>query len=166
MKRLDIPHQRLINQHMALARFDKAADVVHWLLAVQAQDYAGAKWALGLRLNGASENDIEQAFADGSILRTHLMRPTWHFVTPTDIRWMLALTAPRVHTVNAHIYRKLELDAAIFKRCNAALAKALQGGQTLTRDELRTALEKTGIAVNGDLHMAYFMMRAELDGIV
>ena len=166
MKRLDIPHQRLINQHMALARFDKAADVVGWLVAVQAQDYAGAKWALGLRLKGPTDDAIDQAFADGSILRTHLMPPTWHFVTPSDIRWLLALTGPRVHAINAHMYRRLELDAPIFKRSNNGLAKALRGGQTMTRDELRAALEKTGIAVNGDLRMAYLMMRAELDGIV
>src|SRR5262249_23224172 len=137
MTRSDIANQRLVNQHIAVARFDKPADVVSWLCAVQAQDYAGAKWALGLRLKSATENDIDQAFADGSIFRTHLMRPTWHFVTPADIRWMLALTAPRVNAVNAYMYRKLELDGAIFKRSNAALAKALRGGQTLTRDELR-----------------------------
>jgi len=163
---LDIALQRLINQHIALATFEQPGDVVKWLGAVQAQDYAGAKWALGLRLKGATDDDIDQAFANGSILRTHLLRPTWHFVTPADIRWMLVLTAPRVHAVNAYMYRKLELDAAIFKRSHAALTKALRGGQTLTRDELRNALQKTGIAVDGELRMGYLMMRAELDGIV
>jgi hypothetical protein len=141
-------------------------DVVRWLVAVQAQDYSGAKWALGLRLQGSTEKNIEQAIADGSILRTHLMRPTWHFVTPADIRWLLALTAPRVHAVNAHMYRQLELDHSVFKRSNAALAKALREGQTLTRDELRGVLRKAGIAVDGNLRMSYLMMRAELDAIV
>src|SRR5262249_52761007 len=130
------------------------------------QDYAGAKWALGMRLRRATDNDIEHAYADGSILRTHLLRPTWHFVTPHDIRWMLALTAPRVHAVNAYMYRKLDLDGAIFKRSNAALAKALRGGHTRTRDELRRVLQRAGIAVDAELRMSYLMMRAELDGIV
>ena len=95
---------------------------------------------------GATDDEVDRAFADGAILRTHVMRPTWHFVAPADIRWLLALTAPRVHAANAFMYRKLELDAAVFKRSDAALARALRGGRQLTRDELRGALEKAGIA--------------------
>lgn len=166
MTRFDIARQRLRNQRLTEATLGKPGDVAGWLGAVQAQDYAGAKWALGLRLRGATDHVIEQAFTDGAILRTHLLRPTWHFVTPADIRWMLALTAPRVHAVNGHMYRKLELDSAIFKRSNAALAKALQGGQQLTRGELRGVLQKAGIATDGELRIGYLMMRAELDGIV
>ncbi|MCL5994463.1 MAG: winged helix DNA-binding domain-containing protein [Chloroflexi bacterium] len=163
---LDIARRRLHNQGITETTLRKPSDVVAWLVTVQAQDFAGAKWALGLRLQGATDDDIDRAFADGSILRTHLMRPTWHFVTPADIRWMLALTAPRVHAVNAAMYRKLELDGAIFKRSNAALAKALQGGNQLTRDELREVLHTAGIVTAGELRMGYLMMRAELDGIV
>ena len=166
MTSLDIAHQRLVNQHIAQATFKQPGDVVGWLGAVQAQDYAGAKWALGLRLLGVTDDDVDQAFAAGSILRTHLMRPTWHFVTPLDIGWLLALTGPRVHAVNAYMYRKLELDSAIFKRSNAALAKALQGGKQLTRSELRRVLQKAGIVTDGELRMGYLMMRAELDGLV
>jgi hypothetical protein len=166
MTRLDIARQRLRNQHIAEARLRKPGDVVGWLGAVQAQDYAGAKWALGLRLQGATDDDIDQAFADGSVLRTHLMRPTWHFVAPVDIHWLLALTAPRVHAVNAFMYRKLELDSAILKRSSAALAKALRSGNQLTRDELRGVLQKAGIATDDGLRLAYILMHAELDGVV
>jgi winged helix DNA-binding protein len=163
---LDIAHQRLRNQHIARATFKKPGDVVMWLGAVQAQDYAGAKWALGLRLKGVTDDDVDRAFADGSVLRTHLMRPTWHFVAPADIRWLLALTAPRVHAANAFMYRKLELDSAIFKRSEAALAKALRGGRQLTRDELRSALEKAGIATGDGMRLAYLVMHAELEGVI
>ena len=166
MTQLDIARQRLLHQHIARPTFKKPGDVVGWLGAVQAQDYAGAKWALGLRLQGATDVDMEQAFTEGAILRTHLMRPTWHFVTPVDIRWMLVLTAPRVNAANAYYYRKLDLDQAIFTRSNAALVKALQGGKQLTRDELRLVLQRAGIATEGELRMGYLMMRAELDGIV
>src|SRR5579859_7448454 len=114
MTNLDIAHKRLHNQRIAETSFEKPGDVVRWLGAVQAQDYGAAKWALGLRLQGVTDDDIEQAFTDGAILRTHIMRPTWHFVTPADIRWMLALTAARVNATNASYYRKLELDDAIF----------------------------------------------------
>ncbi len=166
MTSLDIAHRRLRNQHLTEAAFKKPQDVVQWLVAVQAQDYPGAKWAVAQRAQGLTDAALDRAFAEGTILRTHLMRPTWHFVTPADIRWMLKLTAPRVHAANAYYYRKFELDDAIFKRGNNALAKALQGGKQLTREELRGALQQAGVATDGELRMGYLMMRAELDGIV
>ena len=101
MTNLDIAHRRLHNQFITQQPFDKPGDVVQWMGAVQAQDYAAAKWALGLRLPGATDNAIEQAFTNGDILRTHVMRPTWHFVSPADIRWLLALTAPHVKAMSA-----------------------------------------------------------------
>src|SRR5437667_10268745 len=105
----DIAHQRLHNQLITQQTFEKAGDVVRWLCAVQAQDYAAAKWALGLRMQNSTDEIIEQAFTNGTILRTHVMRPTWHFVLPADIRWMLALTAPRVNAWNTSWYHRLEL---------------------------------------------------------
>src|SRR5437660_7309372 len=146
MTNLDIAHRRLHNQRIAGAPFEKPVDVVTWLGAVQAQDYAAAKWALGLRMQGATDESIEQAFVDGTILRTHVMRPTWHFVAPADIRWLLALTAPRVHAGNDYYYHMFGLDDAIFMRSNVVLAKALQGGKQLTRPELVSALKQAGIA--------------------
>jgi hypothetical protein len=165
MTNLDIAHQRLHNQLITQRTFEKPGDVVQWLGAVQAQDYAAAKWALGLRLQSATDDDIEQAFTGGAILRTHLMRPTWHFVSPADIRWILALTAPRVNAVNDYYYHTLGLDDAIFMRSNAALAKALQGGKQLTRPELVSVLKQGGIATE-NLGFQYIIMHAELDGVV
>jgi len=140
--------------------------VVSWLVAVQAQDYAGAKWALGLRVRRAVDQMVEQAFTAGTILRTHLMRPTWHFVSPADIRWLLALTARRVHQSNAFQYRKLELDRAVLRRSAAALEQALQGGHWLTREQLRGVLEQAGVHTRGPLRLGYILMYAELEGIV
>src|SRR5574341_2257355 len=144
----NIPYQRLINQHIARQTFQNPVEVVRWLGAVQAQDYAAAKWAVALRLPNATETKIEEEFANGEILRTHVMRPTWHFVAPGDIRWLLALTAPRVHAANAYHYRRLELDQALIKRSNATLSKALQSGRPLTRAELASALRRAGIAAS------------------
>jgi Winged helix DNA-binding domain len=166
MTNLDIAHQRLHNQLITQRMFEKPGDVVQWLGAVQAQDYAAAKWAVGLRLQGVTSDDIEQAFADGALLRTHLMRPTWHFVSPVDIRWILALTAPRVNAVNAYWYRKLELDDALFMYSNTVLASALQGSKQLTRPELVSVLQQAGIATDDLQRFTYIIMRAELDGIV
>ncbi len=162
----DIAHHRLHNQRITQTPFTNPNEVVNWLVAVQSQDYAGAKWALGLRLQDAHDTDIDRAFNAGTILRTHVMRPTWHFVTPADIRWLLALTAPRVHAISATMYRKKELDDATLKRSHKVLTKALQGGKQLTRDELRDALEKAGIAADDGQRLAYLVMHAELDGLI
>src|SRR5712691_7225652 len=166
MTNLDIAQQRLHNQLITRPMFEKPEDVVRWLGAVQSQDYAAAKWALGLRMQGVTDNAIEQAFADGAIIRTHVMRPTWHFVAPADIRWLLALTAPRINALNAYYYRKLELDDALFRHSNTVLANALQGGKQLTRSELASVLQQAGIAADNLLRSTYIIMRAELDGII
>ena len=162
---LDIARQRLHNQLISQQMFEKPVEVVQWLGAVQAQDYAAAKWAVGLRLPGATESEIEQACDDGSILRTHVMRPTWHFVTPADIRWLLMLTAPRVKAGIGYYDRMFGLDDALFKRSNDALAKALQGGKHLTRDELVSVLRQIGI-VTENLGFLHIIMHAELDGVI
>jgi hypothetical protein len=161
----EIAVMRLYNQQLVQTRLDRPEEVVAWLGAVQAQDYAGAKWALALRLRNATHAAIEQAFTDGAILRTHVMRPTWHFVAPADIRWLLALTAPRVHAINATYYRKLELDEALLRRSRTAIVNALEGGKQLTRAELGAVLARAGIDAAG-MRLGYLMMHAELDGLV
>ncbi len=139
---------------------------MRWLGAVQSQDYAGAKWALALRTNGVSDAALDRAFADGAILRTHVMRPTWHFVTPEDIRWMLKLTAPRVYALSAYYYRQLELDDALFARSDDVLVRALEGGKQLTRAELGEALEQAGVDTKEQLRLAYIVGHAELEGLI
>lgn len=141
------------------------AQVVSWLCAVQAQDYPAAKWAIGLRIPGCQDADIEQAFNDGEILRTHVLRPTWHFVAPEDIRWLLALSAPRVHALNAYYYRQLGLDDKLFKKSCAMLRRVLEGGQFMTRAELGACLKRAHIPADG-LKLGYIMMHAELEGVI
>ena len=162
---MDLVSQRLRNQRLSRPSFRNAEDVVSWLGAVQAQDYTGAKWALGLRATVLTDADVERAFTEGRILRTHVLRPTWHFVVPADIRWMLTLTAPRVNAVSAYYYRKLELDAATFARSRTTLERALRGGRHLTRAELASALQRAGIPAEGQ-RLGSLMMRAELDGVI
>ncbi len=168
MTSLDIVQQRLHNQHLIGAPFARPDQVVHWFGAVQAQEYPGATWGIAQRLDGVTQTTIDQAYADGAILRTHAMRPTWHFVAPADIRWLLALTSPRVHALNASYYRKLELDAAVLARGATVLTSAVQGGKHLTRSELATALEQAGIirATDDRLRLTYLVMHAELEGLI
>lgn len=134
--------------------------------AVQAQDYPAALWALGLRSPGATEATVEEALTAGTILRTHVMRPTWHFVAPADIRWLLALTAPRVKALLAYYDRKLEVNAALLARSSTVLTHALQGGRQLTRTELGARLEQAGIASGNLQRLGHLMMHAELDGLL
>ncbi len=163
---LDIIRYRLHNQLLSQTKYAQPSQVVEWLGAVQSQDYAGAKWALAQRLKDATTDAaIDKAFNAGKILRTHVMRPTWHFVAPQDIRWLLMLTGPRVHAVNAFMYRRLELDKAIISKSYKVLEKALEGNKRLTRSELGAAFEKRRVPASGQ-RLGYFMMSAELDGVI
>jgi hypothetical protein len=163
--KLDIAQQRLLNQRLVGTRFKRPEDAVQWLGAVQSQDYAGARWALGQRTERATDVAVDEAFAKGTILRTHVMRPTWHFVMPADIRWMLALTAPRVNSTMAYYYRQMEVNDALIARSNAVFNKALRGGKQLTRVELGKALETAGISATG-VRLGFLTARAELDAII
>lgn len=156
---------RLYNQHLSNPDFTTTAQVVSWFGAVQAQDYPNAKWAVGQRMKHATDKTIEDAFTKGEILRTHLMRPTWHFVAPEDIRWLLALTAPQVKRVMSSYNRKLGLNVEIFQKANKVFVKALSGKKALTRQELNESLKKSGINTK-DQMLAHIAMNAELDAVI
>ena len=160
-----IAKYRLANQHLTDPGFASPLQIVSGLGAMQAQEYAMAKWAVGLRVPGASNATVEQALNDGAILRTHLLRPTWHFVAPADIRWMLELTAPRVHAVNAFMYRKTELDSNVFKKCCNLFAKLLKDNNYLSRTALKAELERIKITTD-TVRLSCIMMYAELEGLL
>ncbi len=161
----DLIAARLYNQRLSHTQYDDPVDVVRWLGAVQAQDYAAATWAVAQRTTGVTVASLERAFGDGRILRTHVMRPTWHFVTPADIRWLLALTAPRVRSALGHRDRLLGLDETVLAQSNPILVAALQGNTYRTRAELAAALEQAGIPASSD-RMVHILMHAELDGLI
>lgn len=165
MLNLEIAHKRLANQHIASAAFERAEDVVRWFGAIQAQDYLGALWAVGLRMQNATVADVERAISAGEIVRTHPMRGTWHFVAGEDIRWLLSLTGPRMLARTAPMYRQLELDEETFARSHDVIARMLQGGKQLTRHELAAALERAGISTKG-LRLTFLLMHAELEGLI
>jgi hypothetical protein len=162
---MDIARARVSNQLLGSRKKQTPAEVVAWLGAVQAQDFAAAKWALGLRLRQATEETIEEAFNAGLILRTHVMRPTWHFLTPQDLRSVQALSAPRAQAGMAAGYRKLELDHRLLRRCHRVLADALGGGRHLTRSELSARLAEKGIQASGQ-RLSYILIHAEFEGLI
>jgi hypothetical protein len=161
----DIPRLRLARQRLIGERFDSAEDAVRWLTAVQAQDYGGVKWAIGQRVKDCFDRDVEGAYASGRIVRTHIMRPTWHFVMPEDIRWMQALTAPRVRAAIAYYDRQLELDSATLENSKAAIGRALAGGNHLTRSEISGVLDSEGITGTGQ-RIGHLLIHAELDALI
>lgn len=142
------------------------ADIVCRLGAVQAQDFSGAKWGLALRGSGITDAVAERAFTEGRILRTHVMRPTWHFVAAADIRWLLALTAPRVHAGSAGRYRELGIDRSVIRRSTSVMTRALRDGKQLTRAELGEELERARIDTKMPQRLVYLLAAAELDGVI
>ena len=156
---------RLANQHLAGTRLKTARDLVHWMGAVQAQDYPMSQWALGVRLPGVKAEAVQAAFHRGEILRTHVLRPTWHLVAAEDIRWMLSLTAPHIRSLLAAGLREGGLTEAVIARSQRVMENALAGGRHLTRQELVGELGKASLATDAG-RATLLVMRAELDGVV
>jgi hypothetical protein len=161
----EIAALRLANQQILNTAFTDPAALVAWMGAVQAQDFAMAKWALGLRLKKATDASVEQAIDAGGIIRTHILRPTWHFVAREDVRWMMELTAPHVNKLTGTMYRQLKLDDAVFSTTNDLMGKLLADGQELTREEIIAEVNKAGIETD-NLKATHIMFRAELDRII
>ncbi|MDB6118037.1 MAG: hypothetical protein JWO08_1818 [Verrucomicrobiaceae bacterium] len=164
MKPRDIARLRLAHHHIS-APGKTAAEVVASLVAMQAQDYLGALWSVGLRTAQATEATITEAIADRQIVRTWPMRGTLHFVAAADVRWLLALLTPRIIASAAGRHRKLGLDAEVFARSRKLLIKALEGGQSLSRDTLYQVLESGGIATN-DQRGYHILWRLAQEGLI
>jgi hypothetical protein len=166
--------QRLAAQQIAGGTFTRPAELVAWMGAIQAQEPLAAWWALGLRLGGRGgvagnarsiSDAIAGALADGSVLRTHVMRWTWQLVTPADLHWMLPLVAARLMARAARRHRELALDAKTFRRAEVAFTRALADGAHRTRAELGATLRAAGIAPDGQ-RLAHLLGHAELQGLI
>lgn len=161
----DISSYRLVTQHLTGPKFKTPYEAVSYLGAVQSQDYFGASWSLGQRIENATAATIDDAFNKGEILRTHIMRPTWHFVAPEDLRWMQQLTASRVKQFMGHYNRKLELDDALFAKSETIIVKILKEKRYATRQEFKAEFTKIGITTDVQ-RLAHIVMWTELDGII
>lgn len=165
MKALDILRFRLRNTGLSASPFSSTEEVVAHLGAVQAQDFAAAKWAVGMRMQKATDEIVEKSFNEGKFLRTHVMRPTWHFILPEDIRWMLELTGPRVKRIIAPYDKKLEITKRVLSQSQAVIEKALEGKRNLTRAELADLLEKKMLPARGQ-RLAHILAYAELNALI
>jgi DNA glycosylase AlkZ-like len=160
-----VVRRRLARQRLIGEPFENLRDAVRFLLALQGQDYAEAKWCLSERLGGATDAELDAVFDAGEVLRTHVLRPTWHLVLAEDLRWLLELTAPRVHLALGSAYRRLGLSEADFARGHEAIEAALQAGEPLVKEEMVAVLERAGL--EGErLRLHHVIMHAELEGLI
>jgi hypothetical protein len=161
----EISNIRLISQQIAAAKSDTAKEIVNWMGAMQAQDYAMSKWALGVRLPNTTDQIVENAIDNAEIIRTHLLRPTWHLVSSDDIYCFLELTSPRLKNTSKSRLKELELTEDILRKCYAIIEKELPNENHLTREELASLFGKAKIPTN-DNRLSHIMFFAEMEGIV
>ena len=161
-----IARRRLRVQRLVGEPFADPVEAIGSLLAVQAQDYPGAKWAVGQRVAGASDADLDALFDQGAFFRVHVMRPTWHFVRAEDLRWLQALTGPRVHVANGFQYRLQGIDDAEASRARGVFERVLVGGGAMTRVELGRALTEAGVEGATSLRLGYLVAHAELEAVL
>lgn len=170
MTKNELANLRLANQQLTSPKFTSPEDLAGWMGATQAQDFRMVRWAIGLRIPGSTIQDIDKAIDDGDIIRTHVLRPTWHFVSANDLLWMLDLSAPKIMPGLKYRQVFLGLTPEILTRSNEILSGALKGKQT-EREEIAEVLKSEGIELrtSGDTaenRLSHILLWAELNGIV
>jgi hypothetical protein len=160
-----ISKTRLISQKIASSEFKTPSEIVRWMGAMQAQDFAMAKWAIGIRLIDPTEKIVDSAIDKGEILRIHVLRPTWHFVSADDIYWMLQLSAPKVKSSLKSRHNQLELTESVIVKTSSIIEKTLSKEICLTRDELAHEFQKAGLRTDEN-RLSHILFRSELDGII
>lgn len=164
---MNIPNIRLLNQQLLNPLFREPKELVSWMGAMQAQNYSMVKWAVGMRLKSATIQAVEKALHEGEILRTHVMRPTWHLVAAEDIRWMLKLSAQRIISANDSFAKGYDLDIPneLYTKAHDLLEKILCGKKSMTKQEIAEHFNRSGIVADNH-RMTRFMARAEQEGII
>jgi hypothetical protein len=165
MSATEIPALRLQSHGLDALRFFDPASVVAHLGAVQAQDFTMAQWAVGIRMRGGNAGTVIESFDNGDFLRTHILRPTWHFVTRDNIRWMLALSADRIRTLLRNAGKRRGIAESFYAQTGSLLSAALKGGNHLTGKQIATLFEEEGIQTS-DYWLYLFLMNAETDSLI
>jgi hypothetical protein len=165
MNQTDIARYRQVSQLLTVSGLKTVKELVGWMGALQAQDYPMVKWAIGVRLPGSTNALVEDSINRGEIIRTHLMRPTWHLVSADDIYWMLELTAPQIRKSLLARHKALEITESVLAKSISLLETNLSGGNHLTREELVSLFGRASIA-NHDNRISHLLLSAELDGLI
>ena len=165
MTPIEISEAHLISQKIASSEFKSPGETVRWMGAIQAQDYAMSKWAVGVRLMDPDILNFQSAYDNGEIIRIHVLRPTWHLVSSDDIYWMLELSSPKVKSSLKTRHRQLELSDAIINMTQNILEKKLTGGISLTREEVAAEFNKEKIRTDEN-RLSHILFCAEMEGLV
>lgn len=165
MKKLEQIRQEC--HHLCKPVFETPGELVAYMGAMQAQDYVRSKWAVGLRIKGGTLKAVNEALQKGEIVRTHVMRPTWHLVAAKDLRWMLKLSSQRIRKTIDSWTKGLGLDIpeTLYTRSNDHIGKMLSGGCHLTKEEIETEFSEAGMDTSPDM-MRRYLLRAEVEGII
>ena len=165
MTPLDLLRHRIASTRLTGAPFDSAAETVRWHGAMQGQDYGPAKWSIGQRTRAVTDADIDRELDDGAVLRTHALRPTWHLLARRDIRWVLALTGPRVRRQLDRRFGQLDLDPRTLARCEKRISAALDGDNHLSRKEIAGVLRAAKIDPSGQ-RLPCILIHCELESLI
>ena len=160
---MNIPFIRLLNQQIVSQQFARPEELVEWMGAVQAQDLRAAQWAVGLRTKKCTKAEVEAALDSGKIIRTHVMRPTWQFVSPEDVRWMLGLNRAPMERMYQNYLKSTGVDIGDreYGRALEAFARTLEGRKSLTLEQLREACRGVD-GISCELHhVKGYIVRAE-----
>ncbi len=161
----DIAKIRLYNQQITHKKFKTAGKLVEWMGAMQAQELDMAKWAIGMRLPGVTEEDIDHAINRAEIIRTHLLRPTWHFVAAKYLHALLELSAPRIKSSLISRHKQLGLTNDLLKKSNNIIETTLLGHDQVDRNEFVQRFKKANIPLDNNM-AAHLLLMAELDGLI
>lgn len=156
---------RLYNQLLIEHSFKEPSEIVSWMGAMQAQAFEMAKWAIGVRLKNSTVGSVEKALNSAQIIRTHILRPTWHFVSAEDIHWMFELSNPRVKPIYISYCKMSGIDESIISKTNKMMEKLFENEKHLTKNEIGEALENRKIKIEPQLLNA-IISRAEMEGII
>jgi hypothetical protein len=160
-----ISNTRLSSQKIKTTEFIEVSETVRWMCAMQAQDFSMAKWAIGARLSDPADKKIESAFNKGEILRIHVLRPTWHFISAEDVYWMLQLSAPKIKSSLKSRHKELELTESVITKTRNIIEDTLKETSCATREELANEFHKAKIRTDAN-RLSHILFRAELDGII
>ena len=159
-----IPDLRLQNQQLVNTQTGSVSGLVKHMGAVQAQDFNWVKWAIGIRTNKSLE-EFDNAYNKGEIIRTHLLRPTWHLVASNDVSWLLNLSAPNINATLKGRRKELELSDQLVKKTNKIILESLESVDFLTREDLKKILHDNKIDTSQN-RLSHLLMIAELDQLI
>lgn len=165
MNSSDILKIRLYNQLLAGHSLNDPQEIVAYMGAMQAQAFDMARWGIGVRLPGSTNKDIEEAINQTKIVRTHILRPTWHFVSAEDIHWMIDLSGPRLKPVYKSYGKMSGIDHSVYMQIWPLVENLLMGDNHLTQKEIETHLLERKTVMH-EYAVQYALRHAELDGLV